>query len=263
MATWVRATWRFVLPVFAALQLLVMYNVQPVDGVPFGWRVDWAWMLSVWSGATLVLSPAAAAAVVALSLINLGPEVHDGLPANVPPWRPMAHLASAVAVQGLVVQAVALGVGSLTCWLCSADAGGLTLPWQLFTGPAALIAGVSVGAAVALVLPTYWSIPGVLFALFLAHRVFFWHGWPELFTTEMATWMVTGGRPIPGLLIATIELNLVTTVAIWGGLIFLFQRLPRRPWVALLVCLAAIALALAIYLPFVVAGAVDTYEPVP
>lgn len=259
---WLRATWKLILPVLALAQLAVMVNVQPVDGVPFGWRLDWAWMLSVWSGATLLLSPASAAAVVALVLLNIGPDVQEGLPASVPRWRPVAHISLAVAIQGLVVQAVALAVGSLTCWFCAADARGMTLPWQFFTGPAALLAGVSVGSAVALLVPTFWSIPGVLFALFLGHRAFFWRGWPELFTTEMATWMVTGGRPIPRFLAATTFLNLVTTVAICSGLVFVVHNgRRRRPWVALFLCIGAIATALAIYLPFVFSDAMDTYEP--
>lgn len=263
VAMWVRATWRLVVPAMAVAQLAVLYNVQPVDGVPFGWRVDWGWMLSVWSGATLLMSPAGAAVVVALVLVNLGPEVQEGLPASVPRWRPVAHVSAAVAVQGLAVQVVALGVCSLVCWVNAADPRGVTLPWQVLTGPAALVAGISVGAAVALLIPSYWSIPGVLFGLFVGHRVFFWNGWPELFTTEMATWMVTGGRPIPRLMLATVELNAVTSVGIWAGLIFLVQRLPRRPWVALVVCLLAIGAAATIYLPFVLADAMDTYEPVP
>lgn len=258
---WIKASWKVILPILAVAQLMVLYNVQPVDGVPFGWRVDWSWMLSVWSGATLLMSPVAAAGVVALVLINVDGEVQQGLPAHVQRWRPVAHISAAVAVQGFAVQLVALGICALVCWLCQADPRGVTLPWQLLTAPFALLAGIAVGSAVALLLPTFWSIPGTLFALFLAHRIFFWHGWPELFTTEMATWMVTGGRPIPRFLAATTWLNIVTAVAIWSGLIFVTHRGRHRPWWALLVCIAGIGAALAIYLPFVLADAMDTYEP--
>lgn len=259
---WIKASWKLILSALAVAQLMVLYNVQPVDGIPFGWRVDWSWMLSVWSGATLLMSPVAAAAVVALVLINVGPEVQQGLPANVQRWGPVAHISAAVAVQGLFVQLVALGICSLVCWLCQADPRGLTLPWQLLTAPVALLAGTAVGSAVAMLIPTFWSIPGVLFALFLAHRIFFWHGWPELFTTEMATGMVTGGRPIPAFLAATTWLNVVTAVAIWSGLIFVTHRGRHRPWLALLISLVCIGVALTIYMPFVLADAWDTYEPI-
>ncbi len=259
---WVKASWKLVLPTLTIAQLMVMSNVRPVDGIPFGWRVDWSWMLSVWSGATLLMSPVAAAAVVALVLVNVKPEIQQVLPANVQRWKPVFHISAAVAAQGFAVQLSALTVCGLVCWLCQADPRGLTLPWQLFTGPAALVAGIAVGSAVAMLIPSYWSIPGVLFAMFLAHRVFFWHGWPELFTIEMPTWMVTGGRPIPRLLIATVSLNLMTAVAIWSGLVFVTHRGKNRPWLAMLLCGACIGVALAIYLPFVQADAWDTYEPI-
>ena len=37
---WIKASWKLVLSALAIAQLMVMYNVQPVDGTPIGWRVD-------------------------------------------------------------------------------------------------------------------------------------------------------------------------------------------------------------------------------
>ena len=63
-AIWWRRTW-WVFPSALVIQFLVMRNVQSIDGLP-GWRVNWGWMLGVWNGGTLLLSPflAAAAAMV-------------------------------------------------------------------------------------------------------------------------------------------------------------------------------------------------------
>lgn len=259
---WVRASWQVVLPVLALAQLAAMVNVQPLDGIPVGWRADWSWMLSVLNGATLLVSPASAALVVALTLRYFGPDVQEGLPGGVPRWRPIAHIALAVLLQGFGVQVIALVIGSSVCWLNGASTEGLTLPWQLVTGPAALLAAVALGAAVAALVPTVWSVPVVLFGVFLAHRVFFWHGYPELFTTEMATWMVDGGRPLPSHLAATVGLNLAVATSLWSGLVFLIDPRGRRALVALVVCLLAVGLAAAIYTPFVLNDAMDTYERV-
>lgn len=260
---WVRASWRGVLPFLVVAQTASMLNVQPLDGVPIGWRADWSWMLSKWNGATLLLSPVAAAAVVAVTLRHFGPEVQAGLPAGVSRWRPIAHITAAVALQAWAVQSVALGVGAVVCWANAAEASGLTLPWQLMTGPAAVLAAVSAGAVVAVLAPVVWSVPGVLFGMFLAHRLFFWHGFPELFTTESATWMVDGGRPVPAHLAATVQLNLVVAIGLWAGLVLVAGNQTWRSLIALVVCVLATAAALAIYLPFVMSGAMDTYERIP
>lgn len=262
---WIRKTWRWVLPSMLVLQVLAMVNVQPVDETnPLpGWRVDGAWMLSVWSGATLLLSPVGAAITAALVLREFPREVQRAVAPLRRGWRPILHIASAVGVQGLAAQVSTLIGGVAICWANSADFSGVTLPWQLLTGPAALIAAVSMGAGIGFVFPSPWSVPITAFGMFLAHRALYWWGFPELFTTEMATWMMTGLRPIPAHLAATVALNAVTTVAVWAIVVHLSETLRIRRRLPLIVAALAIAAAAAAYLPFVLEGAVNTYEPIP
>lgn len=137
------------------------------------------------------------------------------------------------------------------------------MPWQLVTAPSALAAAVAVGVLAAVLLPSPWIVPGVLLVMFLSHRVFYWEGYPELFTLEMATWVVAGARPIPGHLMATVVLNVVTFVGSLAGLHFLTAPAGVRPRWAPLVVVAMATLAAAVYVPFVVAGVIDTYELLP
>ena len=59
---WWRKTW-WLFPSALAIMFLVMRNVQPVEGINPGWSVNWGWMLGVWNGGTLLLSPFMAACV--------------------------------------------------------------------------------------------------------------------------------------------------------------------------------------------------------
>ncbi len=264
VSLWLRVSWRYVLPLLLVTQALVMFNVQPDEekGLPFGWLTDWSWMLSVWNGATLLLSPVAAAAVVAICLYSFSSDVQSGLPAQVSSWHPVAHISGAVLVIGWLVQLITLLVASAGCLWVGANALGVTFPWQLFTGPAALAASVALGALAAIVIPHVWSVPGVLFSIFLAHRIFYWHGYPELFTTEMAT-AVVDGRPIPIHLVATIALNLVVMVGLCASVIFIGTARSFRSSTWLVVAVVSLVISLAVFLPFVVIDAWDTYEPLP
>lgn len=259
---WLRVTWPLV-PLFVVTHAISFLNCQEVEGYAVCWGGHWSWMLSIWSGSTLLVSPLAAASVVAVVVRYFGPQVQEGLPSQAPPWRPVAHICLAVTIHGLVTMLVALAVGCAVCAAYGANPAGLTLPWQVLTGPAALCAAVPVGALVALLLPSAWSVPVVLFGMFQAHMLLFWWGFPELFTIERATWIVDDGRPMPVHLMSTVGLNLVVMAALWLCLRVLGGRPRMRPWRLLLPAAACMAASLAIYLPFVFAGARDTYEHLP
>lgn len=258
---WTKTAWAFAL--FLLVQIGAMWNGEKIDGTLLPtWVTDWSFMLSKWAGRTLLLSPIAAAVTVFVVLRNLGPSVQSALVPLRRGWRPVVDSAGAIVIWGLAAQMVGLGVGAALCLTFNADASGLTLPWQLLTGPAALIAAISVGAAAACMFPSPWTIPGVLIGMFLLHRLFYWHGFPELFTTESATVAMTGWRPKATHLAATVALN-----AIVVGTVFALHRWltgaaggPRRWTVLTIVGLLAY---LAVLAPFVLVDDWNTYELLP
>lgn len=140
------------------------------------------------------------------------------------------------------------------------DLYGLTLPWQLTTGPAALLAGTATGAAVGCLWRGNWAPPVVGITMFLSQRVFLWEGYPELWVIEQATWMMTGARPKANHLIATTTVNLLAfvagAVAVWwqGGV-----RRFRGHWRLLIVAACIVGIVL-VFMPFVISGDLDTYE---
>ena len=171
-------------------------------------------------------------------------------------------LSLAIFTWGLLAQAASLALNSAMCVAYDADGGGVTLPWQLLTGPLALAAAVAAGALATCLFPTGWTIPGLLLGIFLLHRVFFWHGYPELFTTESASVAMTGFRPKPVHLAATSGLNLAAAALALASYRWLWapaEASRRWPVLALLAAVAYIA----ILAPFLIVDDWNTYEPVP
>ena len=90
------------------VMFLVMRNVQPVEGVIPGWRVSWGWMLGVWNGGTLLLSPFMAA-VAAKVMIRDWPDTLREQVAPLPRGRwSTVHILVALYSQGLAAMVVAL-----------------------------------------------------------------------------------------------------------------------------------------------------------
>lgn len=259
---WLRSAARYQFPVMLLVQVMAMLNVQdsPSTRLP-GWSVDWSWMLSVWNGGTLLLSPVAAALVVLMVQGTWRAPTDDLIGVMPRAGRSRWDILMAVLVQGWLVQLLTLAVASACCVVVHADTSGLTMPWQLLTGPCALVASVFLGGVVGEYWKDPWAIPVTAVGVFLSQRIFFWKGYPELLSTEMATGPVTGARPIPAHLIATCSSNL----ALAAGLVCLLlwhvrTRGHRRNWLLVVAC-AAVATVVVIFLPFVTSHAMDTYEP--
>lgn len=260
---WWRSTW-WVLPTTLVLQLLVMRNVQSLDDslLP-GWRLDWGWMLGVWNGGTLLIS-SFMASVAAMVMVRHWPHELRQQLAPLPKSRTvLIHLVTVLYAQALVAMLIVLGIAAVVCYMNQASMPTATLPWQLFTGPAALLAAVMLGIAFGTLFGDLVLIPLLGFGVMLAHRIFYWQGYPELFTTEIPTVSAEGARPMPLHLLSTIALNLVVALGLWFFVDWL-NRVPgmRSRWllVASVICLVA---ALAIYLPWVFFSTGDTYEYIP
>jgi len=258
---WLRAIWKPVLILFLGVQTFAMLNVAGSDDTQLpAWSLDWSWMLSVWSGATLLLSPAAAAVAAFLMHRSWSAATQDVVSTLRRGRRPQLQIMMAVFLLGLVVQLVWLAIGAALCLYKQGDSYGLTLPWQLTTGPAALLAGTATGAAVGCLWRGNWAPPVVGITMFLSQRVFFWEGYPELWVIEQATWMMTGARPKANHLIATTTVNLLAfvagAVAVWwqGGV-----RRFRGHWRLLIVAACIVGIVL-VFMPFVISGDLDTYE---
>lgn len=258
---WLKATW-WVAPILLGIQVFEMSSAQPVDGIPPGWRVDWSWMLSLWNGATLLLSPAICAITVALIHTQMSTPIRQALPPTVHHWRVITHITTAVLTQALTAQALTLALATTICLANSASPQGLTLPWQLLTGPCAAIAAATLGAAIAVWIDNPWAIPGSALGVFLAHRIFFWRGYPELFTLEGATWIVDG-RPIPTHLAATVALNLLIATALAASVKLRTTQPGQHHTATITTITITLLAALAVFLPFVLTDAWDTYEPHP
>lgn len=256
---WWRRT-RWVLPCAMVVMFLVMRNVQPVEDVIPGWRVNWGWMLGVWNGGTLLLSPFMAA-VAALVMVREWPYGLREQVAPLPRGRSSNfHILVVLYLQGLAAMILALIVGIVLCTSYGAPIETATLPWQLFTGPAALLAAILLGMAIGALFGEILIIPLLGFGVFMAQQIFFWKGYPELFTTEIPTWFYEDARPIAAQLKATIALNLVTAAGLWFFLDWITRLQGMRPRVLLIACVACLAAGLAIYIPWVASGNIDTYE---
>lgn len=258
---WWRRTW-WVFPCGLLVMFLVMRNVQPVEGVIPGWRVSWGWMLGVWNGGTLLLSPFMAA-VAAKVMIRDWPHSLREQVAPLPRGRwSTVHILVALYLQGLAAMVVALIVGAGLCASYGAPLESATLPWQFFTGPAALFAAILLGMVVGVLFGDILVVPLLGFGVFLAHQIFFWSGYPELFTTEVPTWFYEDAQPKATHLMATIALNLATAAGLWFFLDWITRLQGMRPRTLLVACAVCFGAALAIYLPWVVSGNMDTYEPI-
>ena len=256
---WWRKTW-WLFPSALAIMFLVMRNVQPVEGINPGWSVNWGWMLGVWNGGTLLLSPFMAACAARVMIRDWPHGLREQI-AVLPRGRSSSrHIFAVLYLQGLAAMLTAIGVAAVLCAWRGAPIESATLPWQLFTGPAALFAAVALGMAVGTLFGNLIAIPLLGFGVFLAHQLFFWSGFPELFTPEIPTWFYEDARPKTTHLMATVALNLVVGTGLWIFLNWL-TRLPRmRPALLLVGCALCLSAALAIYLPWVIAGNMDTYE---
>lgn len=258
-AVWFRKT-RWLFPISLAIMVLVMRNVQPVGDIVPGWRVNWGWMLGVWNGGTMLLSPFLAS-VAAMVMIRDWPQSMREHAATLPRGGTGSlHVLVVLYGQALAAMVVALIIGSVLCLAQGAPLDSATLPWQLLTGPAALFASVLLGMVVGTLLGDLIVIPLLGFGVFMAHQIFFWESYPELFTTEVPTWFYEDARPIAAHLMATVGLNLVVGAGL-GCLLQWLTALPRmrRPLLLIgsAVCLAA---AFAIFLPWVFSEDVGTYE---
>ena len=257
-AIWWRRTW-WVFPSALVIQFLVMRNVQSIDGLP-GWRVNWGWMLGVWNGGTLLLSPFLAAAA-AMVMIREWPHSLRQQVAPLPRGRSaVVHIFATLYLQGLAAMAVGLAIGVAMCASYGASIESATLPWQLFTGPAALLASVLLGMTAGTLFGDILAVPLLGFGVFLAHQVFFWSGFPELFTTEVPTWFYEDARPKATHLIATIALNLTIAAGLWSFLDWITRLPGMRPKTLLVLSTACLSAALMVYLPWVLAGNTETYE---
>ncbi|MBK7822632.1 MAG: hypothetical protein IPJ61_16605 [Tessaracoccus sp.] len=255
---WWRRTW-WVFPCALVLQFLVMRNVQPIDDLP-GWRVNWGWMLGVWNGGTILMSPFLAA-VAAMVMMREWPHGVREQVAPLPRGRSSTrHIFTVLYLQGLAAMAIALAVGAAMCVAYGAPIESATLPWQFLTGPAALLASVLLGLAVGALFGDILVVPLLGFGVFLAHQIFFWSGFPELFTTEVPTWFYEEARPKATHLIATITLNIAVGAALLCFLDWITRLPGMRPRWLLLASGALLATAMLIYTPWVLANNTETYE---
>lgn len=267
MWLWLRRTWWWLLPTLAAAQIFAMLaaNRDLPDGshVYPSWSIDWSWMMSVNSGATLLLSPTAAAATTYLLTREWPEGIHGLAKATLRPSMPTLHIVGAVVCLAWLVQAVGLAGGSLLCWTQGAATVGLTVPWQALTGPAAVLAASAAGALVGVLYQSLWSVPGVAIVLFVGHRLFIDLPYPELFTIEMATWYTWEARPAPLHLMATIVVNLLIAAALLS--VAAWQAWPqrRRPASLIVTAVAAVVGSVAVASPYLVGMIDSTYESLP
>lgn len=258
---WVRRSWRWMVPLTLLTQVVSFMNYHSgPDDRAIPWSGDWSWMLSAWSGSTLPLSPVAAAGAAYLLIRQMPRGVRQLTAPLRRHVRPALDIAMAVWLQAVGAQLITLIGGAAICFAADADPSGLTLPWQALTGPAALLAAVLAAVAVAAAVDSPWTVPAVALGMYFCHRIFYWKGYPELFTLEAATGAVEGARPIPEHLMASIGLNLAVALAAVAVLVIVSAAPGLRSRLAMGIAVAALATAVLIVLPWMLAGTLDTYE---
>lgn len=258
---WMRSCWRLVLPLMVLTQIAAMLNVQGDDRTSLpAWSLDWSFMLSLWNGATLLLSPVAAAVTVLL-MQRAWRDPVDGMVASLPrALRSRLDIVASVFLLGLAAQLGALVVASGLCIAKGADATGVTLPWQLLTGPCALLAATCLGGLLGELWKDPWAIPVTAVGVFLSQNLFYGEGYPELLATEAAGWFMTGLRPMPSHLAATVLANLCAAAGFLGLALWHVPVRGLRRWEWLAVGLAGWVGVALVFGPFVASHAMDTYE---
>jgi len=229
---WLRRTW-WVGVVIAAVYAIVFVR-------SLAWKWDWAWMLSILGGGTLLASPALAGAATVVMLRLFPADAREVTSVSAKPWAPVLHITTAVWLHALAAYAAAGAIASGLCALYEGDRKGVVLPWSVLVGPAALLAAAAIGVLVGLLLKSAWAVPLVVLGLFLGHRPTYWTTLPELFTLKQATGSAAnaGFRPIADHLIASCVVNLLTAAGLLAVAFYLSS--PRRLRRSALIVLAVV-----------------------
>ncbi|MDO5287649.1 MAG: hypothetical protein Q4G45_12635 [Actinomycetia bacterium] len=250
---WLRASWWLGPLLLISLSAGLLRNGA--------WRWDWSWMLSAVAGSTLLACPLLAAAAVVVVLRSFPVSLQQITTVTKRGHAVLLDLALVLWVQALLAYLVVLGIGIYWCLWYEADPRGLTLPWQLLTAPAALLAAVVLGLLIGRLVRSAWTVPALAVALFLSHRVFYELPLPELVTLEMVTGSMTnaGMRPVPVHLAATVTVNLLLSLAAAALLHWMTYPPGGRPrrW---LVLAGAAAGVLVVMMGW---GWSGTYQPIP
>jgi hypothetical protein len=250
---WVRRTWWVGVLIAAVYAIALMRSLA--------WKWDWAWMLSILSGATLLPSPALAGVATVVMLRLFPADAREVTSVSAKPWAPALQIAIAVWLQALAAYIVAGAIAATVCALYQADRKGVLLPWTVLVGPAALLAASALGVLLGLVTRSGWSVPLVVLGLFIGHRPTYWTNLPELFTLKQATGSAAnaGYRPVVGHLLATLAVNVLTAAGLIA-LSFYFSA-PRGLRQKRLVAIAfALMMVVAIIFGW---GWPASYEPIP
>lgn len=186
---WMRHTWPLG-PAFLLAQCATWFRYE-------GMTRDWSWTLSLIQGATMFGAPFIAGTCTHLVHRNwprttrrqmAGIDAHHRLFSD-PTWAAVGW--------AWLAQGVFLAIGSLACLLHGADSSGLTMPWQVLTGPVAMAASAWLGTAAGLTWDSPLTVPVMVLGVFLAHQVLWDLHLPQLLSPEFATGPMSPLRPNP------------------------------------------------------------------
>lgn len=238
---WCRRLW-WVLPV-----LLAVHGVS-ILRFSASWR-HWGWMLSTVQGATILASPVAAGIGAFVVIREWSPGIRTSLASLPRPARPVLDLFCALVLMALAAQAVWLGVGCLAATELGARPDGVTLPWQVLTGPAALAASIALGCLVGIARPRLLSAAVVAIGVFGYYILRgSWWRLPPLLLVEQPT--ASGGalRPRVSWLATEAGANLALAAALVAATMWLAHPAGRRPdsWMVIGVLGTAAAIVLSV-----------------
>ena len=186
---WMRRTWVLGI-VFIIIQCLTWFRYQEA------YR-DWSWTISLVQGATMLGSPFIAGVCAYIVHRQWPRTTRRDLAGNGRSHHLVSDMTWAVIAWGWAAQAVFLVIGCVSCVVHHADSSGLTLPWQLLTGPIALGASAWLGTLAACLWDSVMTIPVMVLAVFLAHQMFWDMHLPQLLSPEFATVPMSPMRPNP------------------------------------------------------------------
>ncbi len=249
-ALWMKTTW-WAPVVFAILMTATLLRDA-------AWSRSWLWMVSVVNGATMLISPAAAALTALVVLRSWPGSVRRQLAPGAA-FRGSIHIATAMWLAASATLLVGYVAGGIVCLTNGAHSGAVAWPLQPLSGIVALVPAVLVGALAAVLSPSLLTIPTVFLAVFLVHPLCWANQLPQFYspdipTVDMVGYALAGPRLmwefIGNLGLAGVELVLIR-------LIVQRERPSRLWWLALLVAslllvtlsVAGVMASPAIYVP--------------
>lgn len=204
---------------------------------------DWGWMLSVWAGSCMLVSPALAGVVAVAIATRWSGRIEAVARGFSNPLTAPLHLTWLALQSCWTAQMATLIIGTAISWSRHAITTGVSFPYQLVTAFSATLASSLVAMAVITVSPAVLNIPILVVGLFVAHIAFFETGMPEPFSPDIPTVPMSPMKLEPGHQLANLFSSLLfglASVSAVEGYLAILKSSRLRAWIICIVALACV-----------------------